>query len=287
MSPLNLSTGREKFVENLKKDKRSSYTILAYGNDLSQFASFLAEKKVDLVDQVTSDLINDFKTFLLEERKYTPKSVSRKLNSIKAFFRYLVSIKTIENDPAISVAHPKFTTNPPRILTKMEYRALRDTVRNDPRMAAVIEILLQTGMRIGELARLEFENIDEKDITIQACEAQPLRKVPLNSSAKKALERYLDHRPKSKAKTIFVTKNHRAMNVRNIRSAIDRYFRLAGIKNVTVNDLRHTFIAHQLMAGTSPVRLQQVVGHKRLSTTEKYLEFIKDKVSSNEKLEEL
>ena len=90
MSPLNLSTGREKFVENLKKDKRSSYTILAYGNDLSQFASFLAEKNVDLVDRVTSDLINDFKKFLLEEKKYTPKSVSRKLNSIKAFLIGLV-----------------------------------------------------------------------------------------------------------------------------------------------------------------------------------------------------
>ncbi len=287
MKSLDLTSAHSKFIDKLKKDKRSSYTILAYGNDLSQFASFLVEKNINQVGLVTTASINDFKLFLLDEKKYTPKSVSRKLNSIKAFFRHLTDSKEIDTDPATTVTHPKFTVNPPRILTKMEYRALRDTVRNDPRMAAIIEILLQTGMRIGELARLEFEDIGEKDVLVRSYEAQPTRKVPLNPSAKKALERYLDHRPKSKAKTIFVTKNHRAMNVRNIRSAIDRYFRLAGVKSVTVNDLRHTFIAHQLMAGTSPVLLQQIVGHKRLSTTEKYLEFIKDKVASSEKLEEL
>jgi integrase/recombinase XerC/integrase/recombinase XerD len=77
------------------------------------------------------------------------------------------------------------------------------------------------------------------------------------------------------------------MLVRNIRSAVNRYFRLSGIKNATVNDLRHTFIAYQLAAGVSPVLIQKIVGHKRLSTTEKYLELIKEKISASEKLEEL
>ena len=75
--------------------------------------------------------------------------------------------------------------------------------------------------------------------------------------------------------------------MRNIRAAIDRYFRLAGIDNVKVNDLRHTFIAHQLMSGASVVFLQKLAGHKRLSTTEKYLDLVKDKVEETVKLEEL
>jgi integrase/recombinase XerD len=278
---------REKFIEKFKKDKRSSYTILAYGNDLNQFDEFLKGKQITLVTGVRTEDIENFKKYLLEEKNYTPKSVSRKLNSIKAFFRFLASQKLINEDPAISVSHPRFTVEPPRILSKMEYRALRDTVRDNARLAAIIELLLQTGMRIGELARLELNDVLEKSIRIRAYETQPDREVPLNPAAHRALAQYLEIRPKSKSKEVFITKNHHPMNVRNIRSAIDRYFRLAGIKNATVNDLRHTFIAHQLAAGTSPVLLQQIVGHKRLSTTEKYLEFIKDKVTSTEKLEEL
>jgi len=74
---------------------------------------------------------------------------------------------------------------------------------------------------------------------------------------------------------------------RNIRTAIDRYFRIAGIDGAKVNDLRHTFIAHHLMAGTPITTLSKLVGHKRLSTTEKYLELVKDKQTENVKLEEL
>ena len=77
------------------------------------------------------------------------------------------------------------------------------------------------------------------------------------------------------------------MHVRNIRSSVDRFFRLAGIDNTTVNDLRHTFICHQLGAGVSPVLIQRIVGHKRLSTTEKYLDLIKEKIQNSDKLEEL
>jgi len=282
-----ISIAREKFIEKFKKDKKSSYTILAYGNDLSQFELFLQGKQITQVTAVRTEEIETFKTYLLEDKNYTPKSVSRKLNSIKAFFRFLTSQKVITEDPATSVTHPRFKVEPPRILSKMEYRALRDTVRDNARLAAIIELLLQTGMRIGELARLELEDIHDKSVHIKANETQNEREVPLNIAAKRALDRYMEIRPNSKIREAFITKNHHSMNVRNIRSAIDRYFRLAGIKNATVNDLRHTFIAHQLAAGTSPVLLQQIVGHKRLSTTEKYLEFIKDKVTSTEKLEEL
>ena len=73
---------------------------------------------------------------------------------------------------------------------KMEYRALRDVARNDPRVAAIIELLLQTGLRIGELARLELADLGEKEIQIRAFESHNARTVPLNEASKKALETY-------------------------------------------------------------------------------------------------
>jgi site-specific recombinase XerD len=281
-----LPTAKDSFIAQLKKDNCSSSTILAYRADLTQLIEFLNKKQITQTTSVSSEHIENFKEYL-STKKYTPKSISRKLNSIKSFFRFLAANKVISEDPAAPVAHPKFEIAPPRILSKMEYRALRDAARDDPRMAAIIETLLQTGLRIGELARLELENITDKEIQIKAYESQPARTVPLNQAIKRALNRYLDLRPKTKTKAIFITKTNRPIHVRNIRSSVQRFFRLAGIQKATVNDLRHTFICHQLSTGVSPVLVQKIAGHKRLSTTEKYLDLIKEKIATSEKLEEL
>jgi len=281
-----LKTAHQKFVEDLKKKGRSISTILAYGNDIKQLIEFLAEKKITQASSVAPEHINDFKKVLFDD-KYTPKSVSRKLNSIKTFFRFLKTKNIIKEDPAEVVAHPKFETKPPRILTKMEYRALRDAARDDPRVSAIIELLLQTGMKIGELGRLERGDVAEKEIKIKAYESHGARTVPLNQAVKKAIERYFEVRPKTRTKTVFVTRPGRPFLVRNIRTGIDRYFRLAGIEGAKVNSLRHTFISHQLASGAPVTLVQKLVGHKRLSTTEKYLDLVKPKAEETIKLEEL
>ncbi len=281
-----LTTAQKSFINYLKKQGKASATILAYGKDTEQLVEFLQKKQITQVTSILSEHIEDFKEYLADNN-YIAKSISRKLNSIKTFFRYLEKTKLVEKNPAASVSHPKYEIKPPRVLSKMEYRALRDAARDDARIAAIIELLLQTGIRISELARLELENIGGKEIKIIAYESHSERTVPFNQAAKKALERYLNIRPQAKVKSVFITKTGRPLLVRNIRAAIDRYFRLAGIDNVKVNDLRHTFIAHQLMSGASVVLLQKLAGHKRLSTTEKYLDLVKDKVEETVKLEEL
>ena len=134
------------------------------------------------------------------------------------------------------------------MLSKLEYRALRDAASGDERLFAIVELLLQTGMRISELAALQMDDmdVDRGVVTIQAQNSRDERKVPLNKPAKKALMDYLKVRPRAREKTVFLTKTSRPFLVRNIRTAIDRYFRLAGIKDAKVNDLRHTFIVEQL-----------------------------------------
>lgn len=281
-----LASAQKGFVRYLNQKGRASATILAYGKDIEQLVEFLASKKITQTASVSQNHIEDFKKHL-SDSGYTAKSVSRKINSIKTFFRFLKSDGVVSDDPAALVAHPRYETKSPRILSKTEYRALRDAARDDARMSAVIELLLQTGMRIGELARLELEDIKGGQARVQAYESHPERTVPLNRPAKKALEDYLKERPKTRSKAVFVTKTGRPLLVRNIRTAIDRFFRLAGIENAKVNDLRHTFVAHHLMGGTSLVAVSKLAGHKRLSTTEKYLEFIKEKGPEKIKLEAL
>jgi len=271
-----LNQSQQEFIAFLKSKNKAHATILAYGNDILQFTQFLTSRGLATIDQITSADIEAFKNDLLN-KKYTTKSVARKLNSVKTYFRYLIAFQNLEGNPSESVSHPKYTLTPPRILTKMEYRSLRDACRNDPRMYAIVELFLQTGIRISELVRLTLEDImGGNKLRIEAYESHETRIIPLNKPAKTALDIWLEARPRVTNNSLFITKTGKQFQVRNIRTALDRYFRIADIKGATVNDLRHTFIAHQLKAGTPMTLVSKLAGHKRLSTTEKYLEFIKE-----------
>ena len=260
-----------KFINSLEEKGRSPSTILAYRADLEQLVEFTKGKNIIYPDQVTQEVIEAFRDTLLAE-KYTPKTVSRKLNAVKTFFRYLMEENYVDKDPSQNVAHPKIQASVPKYLSPLEYRALRDVVRDDARIAAIIELILQTGLRISEVANLKIENIKKDGLTIEAHATQPKRDIPLNRPAKEAIDRYQKERPKTDSPYLFVSKNGKPLAVRNIRAAIDRYMQRAEIPDYSVNDLRTTFIVQNLKAGVDLVLLSQVVGHKRLSTTERYLE---------------
>lgn len=238
------------------------------------------------VHEVTKEDLESFLAKLATEG-YTPKSVSRKINSTRTFYRFLKINEYITDDPSLLVSHPKYQLAPPRILTSTEYRALRDAARNDPRMFAVIELLLQTGIRIGELANLRLSDVGKDTLHIAPFEKHEERTVPLNKRAQEALQRYMEVRPKVTDDHLFVTKSGKPFLIRNIRTAVERYFRLAEIKNAKVNDLRHAFVAHHLKHGVSLLVLSKALGHKRLSTTERYLQYVPERGKETSVLTEL
>lgn len=286
MKPIKLHDAHEEFKNYLKQNNRSTSTVIAYGKDIEQLVGFLQELERNHVHEVTKE---DIEAFLAKMSKegYTPKSISRKINSTRTFYRFLKINEYITDDPSLLVSHPKYQLAPPRILTPTEYRALRDAAHNDPRMYAIIELLLQTGIRIGELAALKLSDVQKDNLHIAPFEKHEERTVPLNKRAKEALDRYMEVRPKVSDDHLFVTKSGKPFLIRNIRTAIERYFRLAEIKDAKVNDLRHTFVAHHLRHGVSLVLLSKVLGHKRLSTTERYLQFVSDRGKESTSLTEL
>lgn len=285
-----LSDTKQQFIDFLKDKKRSTATILAYGKDIDQLIVHLEKLGVKNPTEIKAPELQSFMDQLAKEN-YTAKSISRKTNSTKTFFKFLKSTGLIEADPATLLEHPIFENKPPRILTKMEYRSLRDAARGDLRMSAVIELLLQTGVRIGELSKINVENVtldENPSVYVRIEEGSMERTIPLNKPAVEAIKKYLEIRPTSKDEALFITKTGRPLLVRNIRTAIDRYFRLAGIKQAKVNDLRHTWVSSQLQSGMSLVMVAKLAGHKRLSTTEKYLQYTPSRTSEDKiKLEEL
>jgi site-specific recombinase XerD len=122
-------------------------------------------------------------------------------------------------------------------------------------------------------------DIKDTEILIETYATQPQRVIPLNKPAKDALDKYNEVRPETKSDCLFVSKNGKPLAVRNIRASIDRYMQRAEIPQYSVNDLRTTFLIENLKDGVDLVLLSHVVGHKRLSTTERYLELAQVKES--------
>ena len=260
-----------KFIESLTQKGRSPATILAYRSDLEQLIDYLVKREKVLPDQVRPDDLDSFRDTLLAD-KYTPKSVSRKLNAVKTFFRWMLAQNFITSDPSSTVAHPKIQNSLPKFLSQLEYRALRDVTRGDIRISVIVELILQTGLRISEVAAIKTNGIKDIEIKIEAYATQPERTIPLNKPAKDALNLYLNVRPKINSEYVFISKTGKPLAVRNIRASIARYMQRAELPTYSVNDLRTTFMVENIKAGVDLVLLSQVTGHKRLSTTERYLE---------------
>ena len=274
------------FISYLKSQGKSAFTIIAYKKDLEQFVGFLTTKEKADIREVKKEDIDGFIARLLSDN-YTKKSASRKLNSIRTFFRYLKNQRVIEQNPSLDVSHPKYTSTPPRILSKLEYHALRDFSKDDPRTYALIEILLQTGIKIGELSSIHLEDVGDNQLDIRPYGKNPKREVPLNKSIRKAIADYLKVRGNNaKDSHLFITRSGKPILIRNIRQIINRCFREVEIENATVNDLRNTFIAQQLLNGASLEYIAKIVGHKRLSSTERFLNLVKEEVRKKEKLGE-
>lgn len=274
------------FIESLRLGGKSLYTLVAYKKDLEQFSEFVLSKQKGGVREIRKEDIESFINTLIEQKGYTKKSASRKLNSIRTFFRHLKSSGVVVDNPAVEITHPKYEHVAPRILSRLEYRGLRDVAKDDPRTFAIVELLLQTGMKIGELAGLKLEDVKPAEIVVWSGK-NSFRSVPLNKAASAALKEYLRVRPPFPDTHIFITRTGRPMLIRNIRQIINRCFSDIGIQNATVNDLRNTFIAHQLTNGASLEYIAQIVGHRRLSSTERFLNLIKSEADKRESLGEL
>ncbi|MEK7472543.1 MAG: tyrosine-type recombinase/integrase [Patescibacteria group bacterium] len=259
-----------KFISDLGNKGRSPATILAYRSDLEQLLEYLTKNSIATPNQIKSSDLDSFRDALLSQ-KFTPKSVSRKLNAVKTFFRWMVENSYLTTDLSKSVSHPKVEVSLPKFLTPIEYRALRDVVKSDSRISAMIELILQSGLRISEVANIKMANLTDSQIKVEGYATQPERITPLNKPAKDALDKYLADRPKIESEYIFISKTGKPLAVRNIRASVDRFIQKAELPKYSVNDLRTTFIVENIKNGVDLILISQVTGHKRLSTTERYL----------------
>jgi len=273
------------FCGDLKAKGRSNSTVIAYKKDLEQLQEYFSKDvNVQNVDKASTEDLNRFVAEISKTGEFSLKTVSRKINSIKTFYKYLSDKKVISSNPSIEVKHPKIVKQQQRILSSTEYRALRDVARINIRIYTIVELLLQTGIRIGELARLNRSDIvnagGKTIIKIAQFQSYPYREIELNEAIAVAINDYLTKVPSSKnGDYLFYTKTGRPLLIRNIRSAIDKLFEKSEIKKATVNDIRNTFIVYQLGNGVKLKVVAEYVGHQKTITTQRYVGLVGKKAT--------
>ncbi len=270
------------FAEHLNKNNKSKSTVIAYSKDLFQLMEYTTKD----LDKVTAEEMYAAIVTMQESGKFTPKTVSRKINSYRTFYKYLITQGHITHNPAVKIKHPKLNPKQARVLSPMEYLALREVSRDNQRLYTMIELMLQTGIRIGELSRLTLKDIDVKKskgtIHIEKFSTNPARTIELAPKGLNLLRQYVQTLGNQGPDyPLFPTREGKHIIIRNIRSSVDRAMNKAGIKNACVNDLRNTFIVAQLKAGVPVDLVSSIVGHRSRNTTNKYLELLDEPYKPN------
>lgn len=213
----------------------------------------------------------------------------RKTAAIRSFFAFCATRGFVQKNPSLELTPPAREEREPRFLTELEYTRLMETVRFGVRDAALIEILLQTGVRLSEIARLRLQDVqlprrispdpENTGMITVIGKGRKTRNITLNWKACMALKRYLDVRPDVPYPEIFITKFKKPMGPRSIENTVGKYLRLARIEGATVHTMRHSFATAHVRKGTSLKVLQAALGHANLSTTSRYVGLVAEEMN--------
>ena len=249
----------------------SEKTIREYSYDLHMFDKFSDEKPIE--NRTTSDLRRFF-LYLKRDKSYAPRSLHRKICSLKSFYKFLKKEAFISINPAESIESPKIPKSLPKTISVEEAFSLLNAPTN-LRDKAVLYLLYGTGMRVSELSDLNIENLDLKNRLIRIVEGKGNkdRLIPLPDLIIPILQEYLLSRRNDKdTEALILNRSGLRLTSRSIQRLVKKYKEQINLeeKKVTPHTLRHAFATH-LLANSVDIRvIQELLGHASLSTTQLY-----------------
>lgn len=262
----------------------SARTRIEYRNDLLDLIHHLEHQGIIPLTRVGIHHLTNYQAEM-DRRGNKASTRTRKTHAIKSWFQFLYHQGVMRENVARQLIPPRPNRAEPRFLSEAEYQRLLDACRHSPRDAAIIEVLLQTGMRLSELARLTLQDIElppqitrEPDNTGTAHVVRRGGKVDtvaLNYKACQAVATWLKVRPHVEHNALFVSKSSTPLGKRAIQQTVAKYLDEAGIIKASVHTLRHTMATHHIARGTDPRAIQEALGHASLSTTAVYVNLAK------------
>lgn len=284
----------------------SKNTIISYQTDLKQFYDFLILtfhgeeelkdknnlkidiKSIDLLilKSYISDLFERKKLDIKNVRKFSNRSLSRKISVLKSFFKYLYKKSIIKSNPASGLGFPKISKNLPSYLSQNELNTLLDRIGSDELNfvdKAIIELFYGTGIRLSELINLKCIDVNYSNKTVKVLgKGSKQRIVPFGSKADIALKNYLHIRDIiniNKLEYLFVTKKGQKLTTVEVRRMVNRKLSsVTDIKKRSPHVLRHSFATHLLDNGADIRAVKDLLGHENLSTTQIYTHVTPEKL---------
>lgn len=277
------------FLQALAAEKGySTHTIRAYGNDLNEFADYAAGAGGDdtqtsrsmTVDEIDSLTVRGYLGML--HRKNEKATIARKLSALRSFFRHLVRHRLTDEDPTATILTPKHTRRMPSYLSVDDMFRLLDRTADDTvlgrRNRALFEALYGSGIRVSELTGLNVFDVDFASGCLRvAGKGGKERIVPVGE---KALARIRAYRETLLEKTgidmqtdgpLFLNKNKGRLSTRSVARILEALVRKCSLAvPISPHGIRHSFATHMLDAGADLRTVQELLGHKSLSTTQKY-----------------
>ncbi len=276
-----LEVALKQFLEFLTAGRQSSpNTVRAYECDLSHWICALFKcgtKSVQDLNQNLSPIgLRNYLTELYQTHEKS--SLCRRLSAIRSFLRYLKSQEWIGRDISILVPSPKTQRNLPQFLKVEEVLELIQApdplTRLGRRDRALFEVLYGSGLRVGEAVGLNIENVALKEGWVRVLgKGSKERMVPFGHPAREALESYLQDRGTllSYSDPLFVNFRGTRLSARSVARILTKHLvRVESTKTLSPHGLRHSFATHLLAAGADLRTIQEMLGHVRLSTTQRY-----------------
>ncbi|MFH1310619.1 MAG: tyrosine recombinase XerC [Candidatus Omnitrophota bacterium] len=266
----------EKFRNYLDIEKNYSvHTLRNYQSDLKELSIFLENKDIKDVNHL------DIRRFLaeLKQKGSAKRTIVRKLGAVRSFFKFLFREKYIESDPAGSVFTPKLDKRLPEFLDLEKTLKLITSPNSDTflglRDRAMLEVLYSTGIRVSELVGLNIQNIDFIAGVIKVRgKGKKERIALLGQQAQLSLRRYVREKQGFSAveeKAVFLNRFGGRLTDRSVRRLIDKYVKKCSIEQkISPHSIRHSFATHMINNGADLRSVQELLGHKNLSTTQIY-----------------
>lgn len=263
----------EKFLKYLEVEKNYSIkTIESYSNDLTEFYNYL-NKELKIVSE--EDIMKYLK--FLNDKKSKRATISRKISTLKSFYKYLNKKKIISNNPTEYILYPKKERKLPNYIEYNELEfLLKESLetKNNFRDNLIIELLYATGIRVSELVNIKINDIDFNTNSIKVFgKGSKERIVYFGDYAKTALNNYLNSNDyiKYNSKWLLPSSKGENLTTRSIELILDKIMKNVSIKSkVSPHTLRHTFATHMLNSGCDIRVVQELLGHENLTTTEVY-----------------
>ena len=283
---MNRDTLLKKFQSYLDRQDLSERTIRGYLNDLHYFQEWTAsiyDHPISLSKAAFSDL-SAFRQSLLTTKRQKPAAINRRIQALKRFFNWAHGKDLIDENPAANLRFiRRQAPKKPNALTRTEvHKLLRVAGQSRKSLAkrnyALLQLILQAGLRIGEVEKLQVQDVQISSrsgvIRIVDGKGHKFREVPLNATARRALNAYLKQRKNTSPKQpVFLTQQSTAMSLRSLQAVISEIAKKTKITRIFVSahTLRHTFATNYLKANPGQlVELAALLGHDSLNTTAIY-----------------